>query len=100
MTESMGRALDPVPVPVADVKVEVIEGELLLYHPGQTRAVYLNPPAALIWSLCDGQRQGDHPPHRRKLSGFEGEPGRGSPGNAAPALRGRRSDHQMIKHAR
>jgi hypothetical protein len=57
MTESMGRALDPVPVPVADVKVEVIEGELLLYHPGQTRAVYLNPPAALIWSLCDGQRQ-------------------------------------------
>jgi hypothetical protein len=45
-----------VPVQVADVRTEVIEGELLIYHPGQTRAVYLNPQAAVIWGLCDGSR--------------------------------------------
>jgi Coenzyme PQQ synthesis protein D (PqqD) len=45
-----------VPAPLADVKVEVIEGELLLYHPQQTKAIYLNPSAAVIWSLCDGRR--------------------------------------------
>jgi len=52
------QSIDPdwIPKPAADVKAEVIEGEVLLYHPAQTRAVYLNPSAALIWSLCDGQR--------------------------------------------
>jgi hypothetical protein len=50
------NAIDRIPAPVPDVKVEVIDGELLLYHPRQTRAVYLNPPAAVIWSLCDGRR--------------------------------------------
>jgi hypothetical protein len=44
-------------VPIADVRVETIEGELLLYHPQQTTAIYLNPSAAVIWSLCDGRRR-------------------------------------------
>jgi len=57
MTESQNAMLDMVPVPVADVKVETIEGELLLYHPLQTKAIYLNPSAAVIWSLCDGRRR-------------------------------------------
>ena len=48
---------DLIPVPVPDVKVETIEGELLLYHPRNTRAVYLNPTAAVIWGLCDGRRR-------------------------------------------
>jgi len=48
--------INQAPSPAADVKVEVIEGEILLYHPRQTKAVYLNPEAAVIWSLCDGQR--------------------------------------------
>ena len=48
---------DLVPVPVADVKAEAIEGELLLYHARHTRAIYLNPTAAVIWSLCDGHRR-------------------------------------------
>jgi hypothetical protein len=56
MTGLQNTKLDKVPKPVADIKVEAIEGELLLYHPRQTVAVYLNPPAAVIWSLCDGQR--------------------------------------------
>jgi hypothetical protein len=49
--------LDTVPVPLKELRSEVIEGELLLYHPAQTKAVYLNPSAAVIWSLCDGHRR-------------------------------------------
>jgi predicted DNA-binding protein (MmcQ/YjbR family) len=56
MTTLQNTKLDKIPKPVADIKVEEIEGELLLYHPRHTVAVYLNPPAAVIWSLCDGQR--------------------------------------------
>jgi hypothetical protein len=56
MTDTQNASIDLVPVPVADVKVEAIEGELLLYHPRQTKAIYLSPSAAVIWSLCDGQR--------------------------------------------
>lgn len=48
--------LDEIPAPVNDIATEVIDGELLLYHPRQTRAVYLNPTAAVVWGLCDGHR--------------------------------------------
>jgi hypothetical protein len=51
-----GDALDDVPRPAADIATEILEGEVLLYHPGQTRAIYLNPSAAVIWGLCDGRR--------------------------------------------
>jgi hypothetical protein len=57
VTEPEKAMLDLVPAPVADVRVENIEGELLLYHPLQTKAIYLNPTAAVIWSLCDGRRR-------------------------------------------
>lgn len=57
MTASQKAMIDLVPVPVADIRVEAIAGELLLYHPQQTKAIYLNPSAAVIWSLCDGQRR-------------------------------------------
>jgi hypothetical protein len=57
MTDSQDAAMDMVPAQAADVKVEAIEGELLLYHPRHTKAIYLNPSAAVIWSLCDGQRR-------------------------------------------
>jgi hypothetical protein len=52
----MEERLSAVPRPAADVEMEVVEGELLLYHPRQTRAVYLNATAALVWGLCDGSR--------------------------------------------
>jgi hypothetical protein len=48
--------IDMVPTPVKGVEMEVVENEVLLYHPQQTRAVYLNPTAALVWGLCDGSR--------------------------------------------
>ncbi len=39
-----------------DFRLEQLDGELLLYHPGQTTIMYCNPTASLIWGLCDGQR--------------------------------------------
>lgn len=45
-----------VPAPADFVEAELVDGEVLLYHPRQTAAVYLNPTAALVWGLCDGNR--------------------------------------------
>lgn len=45
-----------VPRPVDGYRVEEIDGELLLYHPQSTATVYMNNTAALVWQLCDGQR--------------------------------------------
>ncbi len=39
-----------------DYRLEMIDGELLLFHPGETKIMYCNPSASLIWRLCDGQR--------------------------------------------
>ena len=39
-----------------DFRLEQLDDELLLYHPGQTTIMYCNPTASLIWGLCDGQR--------------------------------------------
>jgi hypothetical protein len=47
---------DLVPKPVAGVEMEMLEGEILLYHLQRERAVYLNPTGAVIWGLCDGKR--------------------------------------------
>ena len=56
MTDRQGALVDAVPTPVPGVEMEVVENEVLFYHPQQTRAVYLNPTAALVWCLCDGSR--------------------------------------------
>lgn len=40
----------------ADYRLEKIDDELLLYHPGETKILYCNQTASLIWELCDGQR--------------------------------------------
>jgi hypothetical protein len=39
-----------------DYRLEILDGELLLYHPGQTKILYCNQTASLIWQLCDGRR--------------------------------------------
>jgi len=44
------------PRQTADFRLEELDGELLLYHPGQTTIMYCNSTASLIWGLCDGQR--------------------------------------------
>ena len=56
MTGSQNTMVDHIPVPAADVEMEVVEGEVLLYHPQKTCAVYLNPTAAVVWGLCNGMR--------------------------------------------
>ena len=38
-----------------DYRLESIDGELLLYHPEQTKILYCNQTASLVWGLCDGQ---------------------------------------------
>lgn len=39
-----------------DYLIERIDGEITVYHPTLTTAVYLNETGALIWELCDGKR--------------------------------------------
>ena len=39
-----------------DFHLEVIDGELLLYHLGETKILYFNETASLIWRLCDGRQ--------------------------------------------
>ena len=36
--------------------LERLDNEILLYHPGLTKAIQLNETAAIVWELCDGQR--------------------------------------------
>ena len=40
----------------AGYQLEALDGELLLYHVSDTKILYLNPTASLIWQLCDGER--------------------------------------------
>ena len=53
---SQDAKMDVVPVPAAEVESEIVDTEVMLYHPAQTRAIYLNATAALVWGLCDGRR--------------------------------------------
>jgi len=39
-----------------DYNLEMMDGELLLYHLDETKILYCNQTASLIWHLCDGQR--------------------------------------------
>jgi hypothetical protein len=45
-----------IPVSAEHVAAEVIDNEVVLYHPQKTAAVYLNATAAMVWGLCDGTR--------------------------------------------
>ncbi len=50
---------DSIPQPNGQFQIQQIDGETLLYHLGQTKTVYLNQSATLIWQLCDGERSID-----------------------------------------
>ncbi len=39
-----------------DYRLEMIDNELLLFHPAQTKILYCNETSSMIWQLCDGQR--------------------------------------------
>ena len=39
-----------------DYRLEQLDGEMVLYHPSETKVLYFNQTASLIWQLCDGER--------------------------------------------
>ncbi|HXQ23503.1 MAG TPA: PqqD family peptide modification chaperone [Candidatus Acidoferrales bacterium] len=45
-----------IPRPKGDYKLVELEGESMLYHSGDGKALYLNETASVLWKLCDGQR--------------------------------------------
>ena len=55
MTASNAR----IPSRVPNFSLERLDNEILLYHPGLTKAIQLNETAAIVWELCDGERSED-----------------------------------------
>jgi hypothetical protein len=51
--------LSKIPKQKADYRLELLDDELLLYHPAETKIMYCNHTASLVWQLCDGQRTGE-----------------------------------------
>lgn len=47
-----------IPRRVPGYKMERMDNELLLFHPTQTKIMYCNETASLIWELIDGERTG------------------------------------------
>ena len=39
-----------------DYRLQELDGELLLYHLGNSTIMYCNQSASTIWQLCDGKR--------------------------------------------
>ena len=37
-----------------DYQLEVLEEEVLLFHPNSTEILHFNPSASLVWQLCTG----------------------------------------------
>jgi len=46
---------ESVPRQKKDHMLQEMDGEILLYHAVELTATYMNPSAAIIWQLCDGQ---------------------------------------------
>ena|SRR5579884_2630830 len=44
------------PRPSPNVQIDVIDGEIVLFHVARLEVLHLNRSATLIWHLCDGQR--------------------------------------------
>ncbi len=49
----MDSSLKPKHAP--DFRLEVMDDEMLIYHPSQTKVVYCNATAALVWRLCNAE---------------------------------------------
>lgn len=48
--------LDRIPRPRPDFQLQQLDQEIVLFHPSQSRVLYLNQSASVVWSLCDGAR--------------------------------------------
>lgn len=47
--------LDRKPRRKSGYRLEMMDGELLLFHPVDTRIIYCNDTASVIWQLCNGE---------------------------------------------
>jgi hypothetical protein len=56
MIPSSSINIDQFPRQKTGFHLERMENELLLYHPSETRILYFNQTASLVWELCDGSR--------------------------------------------
>jgi len=45
-----------IPRHVGDYKLQLLDGEAVIFHPVSKKVVHASPSAALIWELCDGVR--------------------------------------------
>jgi len=39
-----------------DYQAEILDGELVIFHPASESVLHSNESGALIWQLCDGER--------------------------------------------
>lgn len=44
------------PAPVPDYQIELLDGEIILFHHSGLKVMHSNHTGALIWQLCDGRR--------------------------------------------
>jgi len=44
------------PRPAPGYQIELLDGEIILFHPASMKVMHSNRTGALIWQLCDGQR--------------------------------------------
>lgn len=45
-----------IPRHAANFKMQIMDGEAVIFHPTSKKVVHASSSAALIWELCDGQR--------------------------------------------
>ncbi len=47
--------LDDKPLRNDQCHMEELDDEILLYHPGNNKTLYINKSASIIWQLCNGE---------------------------------------------
>ena len=48
--------LDDKPLKNDDCRMEELDDEILIYHPGNNKTLYINKSASIIWQLCTGEQ--------------------------------------------
>lgn len=48
--------LDDKPLKNNACRMEELDDEILLYHPGNNKTLYINKSASIIWQLCTGEQ--------------------------------------------
>jgi pyrroloquinoline quinone biosynthesis protein D len=48
--------LDDKPLKNDACRMEELDDEILLYHPGNNKTLYINKSASIIWQLCTGEQ--------------------------------------------